>query len=175
MCASDAPAVTLPSTARDSLGYPFGKPGTEDLSEPRASLSRKIPGGWGGVTRREKGLGFAIFLIDTTQRRAALEALVSAGINYVSLSTEVRQGRWTYAQIYDWFRYIHSHLRHVAVTMWSLDEDNNRILYGVENKAAASELDRQLTAMNVPCFLVAREVTGPVYVTGANETLQKRQ
>jgi hypothetical protein len=66
-------------------------------------------------------------------------------------------------KIYDWFRYIHTHLRHVAVTMWTLDEANNRILYGVENEAAAREFDRQLATMNTPCFLVARDLIGPAH------------
>jgi len=50
----------------------------------------------------------------------------------------------------------------VAVTGWALDEANNRIFYMVEDEAAAREFDRQLAGMNVPCFLVAREISGPI-------------
>jgi hypothetical protein len=98
--------------------------------------------------------------VQEPERVRALEALAAAGSPF-SPDTPVKQGRWTYAQIYDWFRYIHTHLRHVAVTMWTLDEANNRILYGVENEAAAREFDRQLATMNTPCFLVARDLMGP--------------
>ena len=74
------------------------------------------------------------------------------------------KARWTYGQIYDWFRYIHSHLHHVAVNTWALDEWRNRIYYGTVDEAAGLELDRQLAALNVPCFLVAREVVGEIHV-----------
>lgn len=161
-CTSASPATELSKSLRDSLGNPFAAPGAQDAWAERASIARVIPGGWGGVTRPRKGLGSAIYLTDTTQRDTALAALLNAGVRYIARSSEVKQGRWTYDQLYDWFRYIHSHLRHVSVSMWALDEHNNRIFYGVEDDAAGLELDRQLTAMNVPCFLVAREVTGKV-------------
>jgi hypothetical protein len=161
-CAQDAPVTEVPQSARDSLGDPFGNPGKHnDPWEKRADIARKIPGGWGGVTRKENGFGTRLLLVDTTQRARALEALEAAGSPF-SPDTPVKQGRWTYAQIYDWFRYIHTHLRYVAVTGWSLDEANNRILYHVEDEAAAREFDRQLAGMNVPCFLVVRQVSGPV-------------
>ena len=153
----------MPATARDSLGYPFGKPGTRDRWASRAELAPKIPGGWGGIASLERG-PFGIYLIDTTQRRAALAALLSAGIQYISDSTKAVQGRWTYDQLYDWFRYIHSHLHRVGVNMWALDEWRNRIYYGALDEAAAVELSRQLASLNVPCFLVAVEVVGPVHV-----------
>jgi len=161
-CTPDAPATELSRAARDSLGYPFGPPGKGDSWEERARLAPKIPGGWGGLELRENGHPFGIYLIDTTQRTRALAALEAAGVPYISPATHATQGRWTYVQIYDWFRYIQSHLRYVAVNAWTLDEYRNRIWYGTEDEAAALELDRQLTALNVPCFLVAREVIGRV-------------
>jgi hypothetical protein len=60
--------------------------------------------------------------------------------------------------------YIHGHLRHVAVNAWALDEWHNRIYYGVEDEAGALALDRRLAALNVPCFLVVREVVGQIRV-----------
>jgi hypothetical protein len=161
-CTPDAPVAEIPPSARDSLGDPFGNPGKHNNPwEKRAEISRKIPGGWGGVTRKENGFGTRLLLVDTTQRVRALEALVAAGSPF-SPDTPVKQGRWSYSQIYDWFRYIHTHLRYVAVTGWTLDEANNRIFYMLEDEAAAREFDRQLAGMNVPCFLVVRDVTGPV-------------
>lgn len=161
-CTQNSPVTEIPSSARDSLGDPFGNPGKHnDPWEKRAEISRKIPGGWGGVTRKENGFGTRLLFVDTTQRVRALEALAAAGSPF-SPNTPLKQGRWTYAQIYDWFRYIHTHLRHVAVTGWALDEANNRIFYMVEDEAAAREFDRQLAGMNVPCFLVAREISGPI-------------
>ena len=171
-CTTDAPATDLPLAARDSLGYPFGRFGRGDPWAARAIVSRRVPGGWGGLALRGKGEDYGIYLIDTTQRSAALAALAAAGIRSISPTTVAVQGRWTYAQIYDWFRYIHSHLRGVAVNSWTLDEQRNRIYYGVEDEAAALELDRRLTALKVPCFLVVREVVGLIRVAGAERRLR---
>jgi hypothetical protein len=132
--------------------------------ETRADLAPKIPGGWGGLASLEQGGGVGIYLTDTTQRNAALAALVAAGVQYISNSTKAVKGRWTYEQLYDWFRYINSHLHHVGVNSWALDEWRNRLYYGTLDEAAAAELNRQLTALNVPCFLVAVEVVGPITV-----------
>jgi hypothetical protein len=166
-CTPDSPATELPAASRDSTGHPFGMPGKPDVWLTRATIAAGIPGGWGGLTAREKNPGFAIYLRDTAQRSAALAALAAAGVPYISATTEAKQGRWTYVQLYDWFRYIHSHLRRVAVNSWALDEWHNRILYGVEDEPAALELDRQLAALNVPCFLVVREVLGPIIIASA--------
>ena len=168
-CTPDAPATELAAAPRDSTGQPFGMAGKSSVWETRAAIAAKIPGGWGGLAAREKKTGFAIYLRDTTERSAALAVLAAAGVPYISAATEAEQGRWTYVEIYDWFRYIHSHLRHVAVNAWALDEWHNRIWYGVEDEAAALELDRQLAALNVPCFLVIREVIGQIRVNGRGE------
>ena len=164
-CTLDAPATELPKAARDSTGHPFGMAGKPGFWATRATIAAKIPGGWGGLALREKKPGYAIYLRDTAQRSAALAALAAAGVLYVSAATEAEQGRWTYVQIYDWFRYIHSRLRRVAVNMWSLDEYHNRIYYGTEDEAAGLELDRQLAALNVPCFLVVRDVVGQIRIS----------
>jgi hypothetical protein len=111
-----------------------------------------------------------MWLVDTTQKEAAVAALRQAGLN--SPPRHVRRARWNYAQIYDWFRYIHSHLRNVGVNLWAIDEFNNRILYGVLDEAAGHELDRQLKTMHIPCFLVAIEVIGPI--RGAGKSFHRR-
>jgi hypothetical protein len=162
-CTPGSPAYELPAAARDSLGAPFGS-GTQDPWAERAAIARTIPGGWGGLESRESGHRFGIYLQDTTQRSAAISALQKAGVQFISADRKVVQGRWTYGQLYDWFRYIHSHLRRVPVNSWALDEWRNRIYYGTVDEAAGLELDRQLTALNVPCFLVAREVVGEIHV-----------
>src|SRR6266545_2424709 len=146
-CSPDAPARELTRAARDSLGNPFGRPGTQDVLADRAAISRIVPGGWGGLTRPAQGEGAAIFLVDTTKRDTALAVLLNAGVRYIARTSQAKQGRWTYTQLYDWFRYIQSHLRRVAVTMWALDEWRNSIRYGVETEEAGLELDRQLTAL----------------------------
>src|SRR3954469_855661 len=158
-CEQNSPTPSVPAAARNSLGHPFDMAGRHSYWETRAGLARTIPGGWGGLASARPN-AFGIYLIDTTQRSAALQALLAAGVQYISESTRAVQGRWTYEQLYDWFRYIHSHLNHVGVNMWALDEWQNRLYYGTVDETAALELNRQLTALDVPCFLVAVEVVG---------------
>ncbi|MFL5602736.1 MAG: hypothetical protein ACJ77R_04880, partial [Gemmatimonadaceae bacterium] len=61
--------------------------GRHSYWETRAGLARTIPGGWGGLASARPN-GFGIYLIDTTQRSAALQALLAAGVQYISDSTK---------------------------------------------------------------------------------------
>jgi hypothetical protein len=162
-CGPHSPTPLAPAATAALPGHQFPTLPGHDPWAVRAKLALTIPGGWGGLASTERG-PFGIYLIDTTQRRAALAALSAAGVQYISDSTKAVQGRWTYDQLYDWFRYISSQLYRVGVNSWAIDEWRNRIYFGVIDEAAATELSRQLTALNVPCFLVAVEVVGPITV-----------
>jgi hypothetical protein len=87
---------------------------------------------------------------------------VAAGLLPANPVVGAIQGRWTYAQLYDWFRYIHMHILGVRVSMWTLDDWRNRIVYGVEDEAAATGLGQKLAEMHAPCFLVAVDVIGQI-------------
>src|SRR5450759_3275921 len=96
VCTKYSPVTEIPSSARDSLGEPFGNPGKHnDPWEKRAEISRKIPGGWGGVTRKENGWGTRLLFVDTTQRVRALEALAAAGSPF-SPDTPVKPVSYTH-------------------------------------------------------------------------------
>ncbi len=158
-CTPTAPAYSLPEELRDTSSHPFRMAG-RDQWEEKATIARTIPGGWGGVSWRKEDPRTVIYLTDTTQLAAAVPALVAAGLLPQNPRVGLLQGRWTYVQLYDWFRYIQTHILGVRVSMWTLDERNNRIYYGVEDEAAALDLSRRLTEMHAPCFLVAVDVTG---------------
>jgi hypothetical protein len=142
----------------------------KDQWEDMATIARTIPGGWGGISWRREDPRTVIYLIDTTQLTAAVPALVTAGLLPANPRVGVLQGRWTLAQLYDWFRYIQTHIRGVRVSMWTMDGHNNRIYYGVEDESAAVDLSRRLIAMNAPCFLVAVDVTGRAQLLGRPES-----
>jgi hypothetical protein len=141
---------------------------TTDPWEEKAKVSQGIPGGFGGISNKGIYPRKVIYLVDTTQLTAAVPALEAAGLLQPNLVVGATTGRWTYVQLYDWFRYIHMHLRGVGVVMWALDEWRNRIYYGVEDEAAAANLDRRLAELRAPCFLVALEVTGRVQVANGS-------
>jgi hypothetical protein len=166
VCSDSSPAYSLPKALRDTSLHPFRMAG-RDQWEEKAKITESIPGGFGGISHREIHARTVVYLIDTTKLAAAVPALVSAGLLPANPTVGVIQGRWTYAQLYDWFRYIQMHIRGVRVSAWTLDDYRNRIYYGVEDEAAAADLGQKLAAMNAPCFLVAVEVIGRVQLLNA--------
>jgi hypothetical protein len=126
VCTPESPAYPLPESLRDTSAKPFGT-AHKDWDE-KAELSRTtIPGGWGGIGfRRERYPRTTVYLLDTLQFEGAVRALVAAGLLPPNPSVAPVQGRWTYAQLYDWFKYIHMNIRGVAVTGWAFDESRNR-------------------------------------------------
>ncbi len=153
-CASDAPARSLPQPLRDALpeeGFP-------DMNSQWAAIARQVPGGWGGFFR-EHGKP-TMYLVDPGQQAAAAEALQR--LYPASAGARVLRGRWDFAQLHDWYRYLAGHVWQVqGVHMSDIDEVGNRILYGVLDEAARRRLEERLTALEIPCFLVAIEIREP--------------
>jgi hypothetical protein len=160
-CTSSSPAYPLPDALRDTSSHPF-RDGTDNTWEDKAKLTEDIPGGFGGIGHRETHPRTTIYLLDTTKLSAAVPALVSAGLLPAAPIVAAVPGGFTYSQLYDWFRYIETHIIGVRVTMETLDDRRNRILYGLEDEASRVELERKLAEMHAPCFLVALRVTGPI-------------
>src|SRR5207247_5605368 len=108
-----------------------------------------------------------VFLVDTTQRDAALAALGARGglAGRDPKRVRVRKVRWNFAQLYDWYGYLNRHLDFDRdnVAMSDIDEAENRITYGVMGEGARRALEHRLAALRPPppCFLVAVEVVGP--------------
>jgi hypothetical protein len=76
-------------------------------------------------------------------------------------SAEVRQGRWDFAQLYDWYRYISVRIDTVnGLYFTDIDEERNRLVYGVDS-TAKGELDAFVATLNLPCDLVVITVTRP--------------
>ncbi|MBA3656081.1 MAG: hypothetical protein H0W69_01870 [Gemmatimonadaceae bacterium] len=163
-CTAESPAFSLPAALRDTSRHPF-RMGGKDPWEQKAAIGPAIPGGWGGISYRKEKPTKVVYLVDTLQLSRAIPALVSAGILSANENVGVIQGRWTYTQLFDWLRYIHTHIRGVQITSWTLDDYRNRIFYGVVDEAAAKILNQKLTEMHAPCFLVVIENTGPIHIT----------
>ena len=70
----------------------------------------------------------------------------------------VRPGRWSFAELYDWDRYLRPRVANASISGYDIDEGHNRLLYSVTTAAAKRELERRLTDLGVPCFLVAIEI-----------------
>jgi hypothetical protein len=150
-CSADAPAIPLSAVRRDSL-----PPAEDNLNGQWADLALHAPGGWGGYFIG--GAGPTIYLVDTTQLLAAAAFLRSEGLDIPS-SVVARQGRWDFAQLYDWFRYLRPFLFALEGTsVADINEATNRLEYGVVDEATRTSMEGVLIGLGVPCYLVAIDI-----------------
>jgi hypothetical protein len=152
-CAADAPAPSLSEASRDSI------PAVSWLREEGwAEVARRTPGGWGGYFLDDGRP--TMYLKDPSQRDAALASLASQGISLGN--AVVLQGRWDFAQLNDWYRYLFQHMSLVeSLSMTDIQEAANRLEYGVTSETARRQMEEILAALEVPCFLVAIGIRGP--------------
>lgn len=168
-CPGDAPVRLAPV-----LPPPPGRAPMRDAQT--AELSRQAPGGFGGLfidydppsaagaERHLETRHVVVFLVDTAQRDAALRALESPTqhdrmpLNVIG--AHVRPARWSFAELYDWYGLLLDAGVREGVVMTDIDEQHNRILFGVENAAGRHRLERQLARLDLPCFLVGVRVVG---------------
>ena len=141
-----------------------------------AELSRQAPGGFGGLfidydppsaLGAEQRLGtrhVVVFLVDTTQREAALRALETPTqhdrLPLTVVGARVRPARWSFAELYDWYGVLLDAGVREGVVMTDIDEKYNRILFGVEDAPARQRLELQLARLDLSCFLVGVRVVG---------------
>lgn len=150
-CASDAPAPSLPESARGSLPPPG-----MDLNAEWAAIARRTPGGLGGYFI-EDGRP-TLYLLDPSKVEDAAKALRAEGIP-LPRSVAVKQGRWDFAQLYDWYRYLNRHLWAVeGVSFSDIQEARNRLEYGAIDEPTRVKMENILADLDVPCFLVAIEI-----------------
>src|SRR5947208_10080755 len=161
-CPADAPAVALPAALRDSLGGPVPESRAR-IDDRWAEAARELPGGFAG---KMLAGGLVVFLVDTTQRDAALAALAARnGLEGRDPKrVRVRKVRWDFAQLLDWYHYLGLHVwSDSGVVESDIDEEHNRITYGVMGESGRRRVERRLARLRPPppCFLVAIEVVGP--------------
>jgi hypothetical protein len=154
-CPDDAPATALSLQRRDSLPP---DPDSANSDGRWARISRLVPGGWGGGIFLDSGVAI-YYLRDTTQRIAAEAVLNQYRVDgqVWGPPMHVRRGRWSFAELYDWDRYLRPRIG-PSMSSADIDEAHNRLLYGVTTAAAKREFERQLAELGVPCFLVAIEI-----------------
>lgn len=151
-CDLTSPGPALSALQRDSLPGP-GRHITMD--DRNAEIARQAPGGWGGTFEKDGRL--TIYLVHPELASEALSALNGLGAS-VGFRPVILKGRWDFAQLYDWYRYLV--IRGVwidGVWMSDIQEATNRLEYGV-TPAALPEFADRLTALGVPCGLVRAHV-----------------
>lgn len=164
LCDPDGPGPSIEGPRADSL-----PPAPTDYRTPDdewAVIARDVPGGWGGFFFENSWP--TIYLVDPSQRTAAVDALYSLGVGapFADIrKADVWQGRWDFGQLYDWYRYINE----VAVG-WpyglvsrDINEVRNRLVYGVLEDSLDS-FTETIESVQLPCELVVIEVMGPIIV-----------
>lgn len=148
-CSPESPVFDVPVAARDSL------PQWPNSDQQWADIARRVPGGWGGYFHLD-GVS-TMYLVEPGLRGEATEALRGEGI---PPATDVLQGRWDFAQLYDWSRYLDIHGASSIAGFVSADIDvsSNRIMYGLESSASFADLTAVATALGIPCNLLAAQV-----------------
>ena len=128
-----------------------------------ANLAERIPGGFAGVIGDRGKL--VLFLTDPSQGEAAKAALAASTPSINVQGAEVRQARWDFAQLVNWFNYLSQ-----QSPVWSSpgmssadkNEAINRIVYGTVDSASRLVLIEKLQALDLPCDLIRVDVTGRI-------------
>lgn len=99
-----------------------------------------------------------LYLLEPSKLEEAAEALRAEGIPVPS-TVVVKQGRWDFAQLYEWYRHLNPHLWAVeGVVSSDIQESRNRLEYGVIDEPTRVKMEKILAGLDVPCFLVAIEI-----------------
>ena len=101
-----------------------------------------------------------MYLTDTSRRSEALASLNERRVDGRAWGADlrIRQGRWSYAQLYDWYRYLNQRVGNVSISGTDIDQAHNLLLYAVTNESAKRVLEARLSTLAVPCYLVAVEI-----------------
>ena len=129
-----------------------------------ADLAEQIPGGFAGVLYSN---GKPVVMLTRPDQAAAAKAALAADPTFRGFDiahAEVRQARWDFAQLEDWYRYLTG-----FSSVWSTpgmvagdkNEATNRLYFGIETEAGRQELTRKLLALNVPCDLIQIGIASP--------------
>jgi len=71
----------------------------------------------------------------------------------------VKKGRWDFAQLHAWYRYLAPHIwGGDGLSFSDIQEARNRLEYGVIDEASRRRLEQTVAALGVPCFLIAIEI-----------------
>jgi hypothetical protein len=116
-----------------------------------ADLATTVPGGFAGVFYDSAHTPI-LMLTDPAQASAARQALAGK-LGFPVEHATVRQARWDFAQLVDWFNYLLPRLG-VPFSFADKDEGINRIRLGAASVEARERLVSALAQLPLPCDLV---------------------
>ena len=153
----EGPATSLSASLANKLPPRTGGMQPDDQW---ADLAEQVPGGFAGYIL--DGGKFVVFLTDPSQAAAAKAALAGK-TGYDLQGAEVRQARWDFAQLVNWFNYLSQQSATWSSSgLASADKNEaiNRIVYGTVDSTSRLMLIEKLQGLDLPCDLIRVEVTG---------------
>lgn len=154
-----------PSEALQTSGAPK-RYGTIDDS--LAALSDKAPG-FGGTFTDETG-ALTVYLTKSARQSEAMPVIraflarqlrADLSVETVQLlsSIKVRQGTYTFRQLYDWYFLLTRSLDVDGVVLTDIDESRNRIAIGVLDTAAGQAVLAKAASLGIPGRAVVTDIT----------------
>jgi hypothetical protein len=128
-----------------------------------ADLAERVPGGFAGILYVDNKP--VLMLTDPSEAAAAKRALAPALVGFDVAGAAVHKARWNFAQLVNWYNFLGARTsvwQTPGMTSGDKDEAINRIRYGVVDTAARETLLRTLAGIQLPCDLIAVEITGPI-------------
>ena len=161
VCEPDKPGPSLAQARVDSTAWTPSRPHFDDRL---AEIARQVPGGYGGRFR-EDGV-VTIYLVHPELLDEAVAVLSQLGEG-VGLQPRVKKGRWDFAQLYDWYRYLQIRgVWGIDGLSWSdIQESANRLHYGVTLEGLVPFV-ALLGTLQVPCELLVMFVGPSDFVIG---------
>lgn len=125
-----------------------------------AHLAATVPGGFAGVFY-DRSIHRQVLMLTQPALAAAARAALAGKIG-LGLTPTVRQARWDFAQLVDWFNYILPRLGAVPVTA-DKDEALNRIRLSVTSVKDRDLVIAALARLPLPCDLMIVDLNGFVF------------
>lgn len=163
-CGPNPGTPELAAARRDSL-----PPADSTSNNTRgAELARRFPGGYAGFWYVNPHRTI-VYFADTTLGRTVADTILKieqVGHPLDTMVVEMKQIRWNYAQLDDWYRYLQMrvwedyHTRNgFGLNTGYINTHRNVLAYHVNDSASVKKLERYLESLELPCGLV--DVRGP--------------
>jgi hypothetical protein len=122
-----------------------------------ADLAKTVPGGFAGAYYDSART--PVLLLTQPARAAAAKQALSGHLNFPLAQATVREARWDFAQLVDWFNYLFPRLGVGPVTA-DKDESLNRIRFSVTSVELRDRVVHALAGLPLPCDLVIVDLNG---------------